>query len=584
MTYNIAKSQHPEYSQNIGDWYKYRLAYETGRDFVEQYLVQFSRREDSTDFEERKKITYCPSFSKAGINEIKNSIYERMLDIVRVGGTKTYQQAVRGDLGGVDLAGSSMNYFLGCYVLSELLVLGRVGVYVDMPPINGPSIAHNSTVRPYLYIYKAEDIKAWTFGNPRNPREVTSLLLCDYVFGYDEGGFPSGIVQRFRKLWINENGLVSVAFYDDQGEQTDFDGNKSEQTYTINLDRIPFYMFEISQSLMVDAADYQIALLNLASSDLAYALKSNFPFYVEEYDTRSESPYLRPTNSENTGEKTDAGLSKDRDIKVGVTTGRRYPKGTNPPSFIHPSPEPMLASIQKQEQLKAEIRLIINLNIANLQPPKMASAESKQEDSKSLESGLSYIGLELEQGERQIASIWSSYEGKKEVATVTYPEDYSLKSVGERIAEADNLSEIQEKIPSPTFQKIIAKRVAKIVVGNRTPREDMDKIDSEIDAAKSLTCVSEIIAKDVEIGLVDLETASEIRGYPKGSVEKAKKDHAERLARIAESQAANDPADAGARGVKDASGDPAGARKEKKESRETVKDDKVTDKTRGEGK
>ena len=37
--------------------------------------------------------------------------------------------------------------------------------------------------------------------------------------------------------------------------------------------------------------------------------------------------------------------------------------------------------------------------------------------------------------------------------------------------------------------------------------------------------------------LIDLEAASAAKGYPEGSVDKAKTDHAERVARIAESQA-----------------------------------------------
>jgi hypothetical protein len=45
---------------------------------------------------------------------------------------------------------------------------------------------------------------------------------------------------------------------------------------------------------MEDIADYQIALMNLESSDINYMLKSNFPFYVEQYDPRAEMNFGRP--------------------------------------------------------------------------------------------------------------------------------------------------------------------------------------------------------------------------------------------------------------------------------------------------
>jgi hypothetical protein len=52
-------------------------------------------------------------------------------------------------------------------------------------------------------------------------------------------------------------------------------------------------VFNISDSLLADAADYQIALLNLNSADLGFALKANYPVYTEQVDWRSESPHLK---------------------------------------------------------------------------------------------------------------------------------------------------------------------------------------------------------------------------------------------------------------------------------------------------
>ena len=46
-------------------------------------------------------------------------------------------EAINGLNLGVDLRGNTMNGFLGIKVLTELLIMGRVGVYVDSPLVPG---------------------------------------------------------------------------------------------------------------------------------------------------------------------------------------------------------------------------------------------------------------------------------------------------------------------------------------------------------------------------------------------------------------------------------------------------------------
>ena len=84
------------------------------------------------------------------------------------------------------------------------------------------------------------------------------------------------------------------------------------------------------------------ALLNLGSSDVSYALNSNFPFYTEQTDGRAGGASLKPIESENgtasAGGKPSAG---NRDIKVGVTKGRLYPLKAERPGYIAPPSEPL---------------------------------------------------------------------------------------------------------------------------------------------------------------------------------------------------------------------------------------------------
>lgn len=565
---------HPDYMARSVDWQKWRETYEGGTEFIDRFLKRLSKRETTTEFNDRKAVTYCPWFAGAAVDEVRNSLFQRFVEVKREGGSPSYSRAVQGMGGGVDRLGASMNGFIGRYVLSELLTMARVGVYVDMPPVTGPTLASQAGKRPYCYHYRAEDIRSWSRGDPGEPEEFTSLLLREHVDLVDERTkLPRGQKCRYRHLWV-EGGRVHVRFYD-EGE------NPETEPVVLDIPRIPFVLFEISNSLLKNVADYQIALLNLASSDMGYTLKANFPFYTEQKDLRGgPSPFVKTGPPGATGTEAEAeGAGRPEEITVGVTQGRAYPRGLERPAFIHPSSEPLTASMAKQEQLKAEIRMLVHLAISSLKPTRMQSAESKQQDERGLESGLSYIGLELEHGENRIADYWSVYEKWAGQVTVKYPENYSLKTSGEKRSEVEGLLGLIPKVPSVTFQKEAAKQVAELTLGDKVAPDVLAKIQREIDGASVVQADPKAVASDVEQGLVDLETASRARGYPEGVVKKAKKDHAERLKRIAISQAKGGGA---ARGVIDADDTAKGGADEKRAARETAKDDTVTRKVRGE--
>lgn len=530
MAKKISELQHPEYIKNLSEWEKFRLTYAGGTAFVEQYMKQFTR-EEATDFTARKEISPCPAHAKAAINDIKNSIFQRMVDITREGGPKSYQEAVITD---VDFAGNTMNGFIGRIILPELLSIGKVGVFVDKPPVSaGASKADAVGIRPYLYEYHAEDILSWTID--RN-HQLTSLLLLDHVEETDEEtglAYDTDTEYRFLKL---ENGQITVRFFDSNGIEI------PEKQATIALPEIPFVIFELSESLLKDVADYQIALLNANSSDLAFIMKANFPFYTEQY-SQFHSNFDKPV-AQGAGTATEA-VSKPDEIKVGITQGRRYAKDVERPGFIHPSPEPLLASMDKQRELKSDIRQLVNLALANI-APKGASAESKKMDERSLESGLSHIGLELEYGERRIAYFWTLYEGGSDYPTIRYPEKYSLTSDADTMDKADKLIGTLSKIPSLTYQQVIAKLVSNLLVGSKIPNSELIKIHAEIDKAPIVVVDRESIKSDIELGLVSAEFASKALGYPAGEADKAQEERAARAASIVKAQSEAKPDNNGA--------------------------------------
>ena len=545
----ISELRHPEYLTSSDDWYKWRLAYKGGRPFIDQYTQMFSSRETSSDFEMRKLVTYCPAFAKAALNEVKNSIFQRVVDITRKGGPITYQEAVLGRRGGVDRRGSSMNNYVGRHILPDLLTIGKIGVFVDRERVNGKTLNETRGKTPYIYAYRAEDILAWTLSQ-NSPSEFTEVLLRDVVEKkFEQTNLVCDVIERFRRVYIGENGRVVVEFYNADG--------KLEESFQLGLKKIPFVLFQLTGSLMEDVADYQIALLNLGSSDMNYVLRANFPFYVEKASPRDMLPSLMPGTGGTSGTETAARTAGPREIQVGAITGRQYTDVA--PEFINPSAEPLKASIEKQEQLKNEIRLLVNLSLSNVRP-KMASAESKSLDMAGLESGLSYIGIELEHGERQIAEHWAAYEGSSDIPTINYPARYELQDNEDRRRDVETLTKHAPTIPSKKFQIAAAQKKARLLVGNEVSLEDIEAINSEISAAPAIISDPEIISTDVQEGILSTGTAAEIRGYGKAEAEKAAEEKHQRAMDLMEAQAALRPQggikNPGARGIKDLSTDP----------------------------
>lgn len=585
---------HPDYDEAMQDMKLFREAWIGGRQFINTYLVQLSKRDDPLSMSEREQVTYCPAIAKAAVNEVKNAIFQRMGDVIRKGGPKSYQDAVNGDKWGVDKLGSSMNVFVNNQVLPELLAMGKVGVYIDRPYFDdNATLKDTVSKRQYLYIFKREDILAWVPDESSEPNQFSKLLLRENHLDVDVvTGLPICWNKRYRFL-SKENGQIAVRLYDNRGAQIDSNGLPSTAPFIIKLPVMPFVLFEISESLLTDIGMYQVCLMNLASSDMSYALKANFPFYTEQYDEAQEPGFYKTTQEPNLGSYKDAaninfnqnsGLNDvaKEEIEAGPMRGRRYPLKAERPGFINPSSEPLLASMKKQEQLKLEIRQILSLWLQNVTSSSVPTTEQTPEQSQA--NGLNNIGLEIEHGERNILMIWAMYEGSNDAGTVSYPTNYSVKSDGERRKEAKEINELKSAIPSYIYQKETAKQSAYALFNGKIPQDKLQAIFDQIDNAKTMTCNAEEIKSDSELGLVGLDLASQARGYPPGEVAKAKVERAERLALIQAAQTApgqptQNPA---ARGIADMSTDPSlAARSEKQASvSDSIKDPTV----RGTGK
>ena len=591
-TLTIEKLRHPRHTLMSLEWEKYRLAFEGGRFFKQRFLKKFSTRETEIDFDARREMTHVPAHAKAAIMDIRNAIFKSMMDITRRNGPESYVDAIHGLNHGVDGKGNSMNSYLGQVVLPELLVIGRVGVYVDKPELllEGATLADIRGVAPYLYHYQAEDIYSWHY-DAYNWLDV--VLLRDHAFTVDENtGLINGEEENFRLLKLIEldgRRQVEVSLYGKhtRGSNIQFSGPQSDPTSSVLLEEplildipeIPFVLLELDNSLMADIADYQITMLNLASSDVNYALKANFPFYTEQFHPAMELPDIMNSDPSGDGSAEEGNTARNREANTGVAQGRRYPFGLERPGFIHPSPEPLQASLELQSRMRSEIRQLVNLSLSAIQSVR-ASAESKDRDNQGLEGGLANIGLELEHAERNIGRIWWLYESNNpQEVTVKYPSSYNLRTDEDRRREAAELRKLLPAIPSLAFQKQTAKDIILIMQGHKVTVDEVQAMFAEIDKSPVVVTDPDIIKQDHEAGFVGNAMASQLRGYPKGEDEVAAADHAERAARIVLAQT-----NAAARGVPALDANVTSGEDERALANDTTLRKTTSDPTRGAGK
>lgn len=537
--YTLSDIRHPDLLYNSQQWTLWRDTFEGGDLYLDRYLEQFSNRETNDDFAIRKRLTPIPTFAKSAILDIRNSIFQRLQDVSRVGGSTEFQRAANGERFGVDRKGTSMNSFVGIQVLTELLIMGQVGIYVDAPNKLPTTLAEGEAT-PYLYCYRIEDVLSFTEEAQEEPGQFKAVLLRDQVIDMKRLSpgveLPTGRIRRRRLVWKDEDNIVKCRMWDeDTGEpivteDSDFDG-----TIELGVPFVPFILPSIGDSLLKDAAWYQKALLNLVSGDVDYALKSNRPFLTIQQELRTAGAHLKKTG---TGAEPGQQPGRDQTEYIGSGVGRYYDRDLDRPQYISPPTETLEASMKLQEKLEDDIRRLINLAVINKVGSRTESAEAKKLSSQGLEAGLSFIGEVLNDAEQRIAHMWALYESRNDpkIAKVGYPMRYILKEDKQRIEDASNLVKLMDKMPSIEAKKITAKEIVMILFGGRESVDTINKILSEIDTAGYTTSDVQAVLQAHKASLVGDETASEALGYAPGEVKKAREDRIIRATAILAAQ------------------------------------------------
>lgn len=599
QTTSLSALSHPDYLTSMHRWWEYRLTYWGGEEFLRRYLIRLDD-EDEAQWIQRKENTPIPAVAKEAVKDVRRTLTLRMVDIARNGGSQAYQAAVAGEGPGIDREGQSMNMFIGHDVLTELLVMGRVGVFVDSIAPEGDTMA-DGQAQPYAYSYPVEDILNWRTMRPDQEGTFSMVLLRDYVVTFNQAlgiSFPSERKERLRLVWLGEDGFMRYKFLvspvgakiSDATDVSELVVDNPEAlnpqlqveddgTVVTQLREIPFIMPRLDDSLLSDVASYQRLLLNVASNEGMFAIHANNHILAIQKDTRAANQNWKkpPGGSPEPGGQ----RSRNNEVRTGVRSGwvrgRYYSLEESPPVWVGAPIESLKASREYRAQLSDEVRHLVNVAISSQVGQRTESRETRELSAQGLEAGLHFIASRLQQTERQIAKYFAMYEGTEDVATVVYPKRFNLKSQTERIKDASDMIDTTNKIAGQEAKKDGMKAAYISLFTGVVTSEQMETALKSIDAHPFIGDIDTIM-KLQENGMLTKATAAGSQDVPKAEIKKAEKEQAEDAARIMEAQTSDEDRMA-ARGVpqldpnKNSGADERGEDEQKRGAQKAKKDD-----------
>lgn len=490
------------------NWFKWRLCLEGGRRFRDRYLHMFSNREAQQDFENRKAITPTEPHAKHAIYELRDMIAQHLHEVLRTGSTG-YMAFTKN----ADCQGNSLNAILSKTLIVELMAMGRMCVIVDRDDSAITTKADELANMPYICCIPIENVQSRKYD--RNGRLI-KLLVTRSVMTYDAVfQLETGIEERQYLYEVNPGGWIDVTI----NPTIDLQPNQNTKKFKLDLDEIPFVEAVLSDSLMRDIAEYQIALLNIVSCDTYFACTANFPFYVEQRKGGG-IPVVDPT----TGKEAEI-----EDTTAGPSYGRYY--GQEKPGFINPSPEPLKVSMELRSDLRVQIRQILQLTLNRVKPTR-ASGESKSADMSEKETGISAIAIELECFETKLQDVINDFLGDDDQGTVEYPDAYKSPSIDDLDTEVKLLIDTAKTTTNKDLRKQCLIRVGELLFGIGS--DVVEKLKASTEEVPFIEPAD--IATYKEAGIIDNITSTVLAGFTEEVANKAQADHVERLKAIAIAQ------------------------------------------------
>ena len=164
-------------------------------------------------------------------------------------------------------------------VLLEVIQTNRCGLFVDFPSVDEDVVyskadMENLNIRPYVRMYKAETIINWRTRVINNQTVTALVVVKEDVEEPDGGGFKSKMVNQYRVLYLDEDGVYHQDTYQDRESNPLLNvvgglqlvGSVVPLVNGESLDYIPFYpitdkgiTWELTNSTLLQLAETNLS-------------------------------------------------------------------------------------------------------------------------------------------------------------------------------------------------------------------------------------------------------------------------------------------------------------------------------------
>lgn len=180
--------------------------------------------------------------------------------------------AVEGYLPDIDMAGTSLET-MARRVALEVLEVGRVGIMVDHPAVEGVTpitvkAAQDRGLRPLITTYRAESITNWRYRRINN-RWVLAMVVLKEMVSEPVDEFEDKQVEQYRVLDLDESETYRVRLFRKDGDKGEW-ALTSETWPLMAGKKLPFIPFAILGTDGIDCDLDEPPLIDLVDLNLAH--------------------------------------------------------------------------------------------------------------------------------------------------------------------------------------------------------------------------------------------------------------------------------------------------------------------------
>lgn len=285
---------HPEVTRRQAQGQRCRDTNE-GEDAVKaagvQYLPRLSKQ-SSAEYEAYKGRALWYGATSRTVQGLSGAVMRKDPKLV-------VPDAMQAQLDDITLTGTPATTFIKD-LLNEVLITGRAGVLIDMPP---PEVVDEQGMsRPYWVIYQAEQITNWKLTTVGGVPKLTMVVLLEQVESPGEDEFEQVCVPQYRVLSLDESGIYTVRLFQQlvkQGSRTNEFVQVSELTPVFRgtpLTSIPFCCLG---PCTLDACPEKPPLLDLVNVNLSH-YRSSADLEHGTHFTALPTPYITGVPKETT--------------------------------------------------------------------------------------------------------------------------------------------------------------------------------------------------------------------------------------------------------------------------------------------